>query len=176
MTTWFKTTLTSRLAVGSTALTLLISVHAFASDSIYVQVPGAAGDTTTAGFIGQINADSVSWGFRNNTSIVLAPIVVTKRLDTASTGLMKAGAAGTLLSTVTISHVTLLGTCTTPLTQTTVLTGAKITDYQLIDKDDHGPPLETITFSATSLTFSFVTASAQCVVSKPATATMSPKQ
>lgn len=176
MTTWLKTTMANRLAVGSAMLALLVAVHAFASDSIYVQVPGATGSSTSAGFVGQINADSVSWGFRNNSSIVLAPIVVTKRLDTASTGLMKAGAAGTVLATVTISHITLGGTGTTQVTQTTVLTGAKITDYQLIDNAGGGAPLETITFSATSLTFSFVTASATGVVSKPATATMSPKQ
>jgi type VI protein secretion system component Hcp len=162
--------------MGGVALALLMAVHAFASDSIFVQVPGATGSSTTAGFIGQINADSVSWGFRNNSSIVLAPIVVTKRLDTASTSLMKAGAAGTALATVTISHVTLGGSGTTSVAQTTVLTGARITDYQLVDSEGGGPPLETITFSATSITFSFVTASATGVVSKPATATMAPKQ
>lgn len=154
----------------------LAAAQAYASGFIGVQVPGATGDATLAGFAGQIAAESVSWGFKNNAGVVIAPIVVTKRLDGATTALIQAGASAKILPTVTISHVTLGGpNGTLAIPQTTVLTNAKVVDFQMLDSVDGGPPVESVTFTAQAVTFNYVTATAAGALNKPSSASVSTK-
>lgn len=165
-----------RWVLAAAVVTILAAAQAFASSFIGVQVPGAAGDAQQAGFVGQIAAESVSWGFRNSAGVVIAPIVVTKRLDSATTALIQAGASAKLLPTVTISHVTLGGpNGTLAIPQTTVLTNAKVVDFQMLDSVSGGAPVESVTFTAQAVTFNYVTATAAGALNKPSSASVSTK-
>lgn len=166
----------NRWVLSGVGLAVLVAAQAYASGFIGVQVPGATGDAQQSGFVGQIAAESVSWGFKSSAGVVLAPIVVTKRLDGATTALIQAGATGKVLTSVTISHVTLGGPGgTLAIPQTTVLTNARVVDFQMLDSVDGGAPVESVTFTAQSVTFNYVTASAAGALNKPVSATVTPK-
>lgn len=153
---WTKT----KICVSAiAAMAALLAAQGFASQAITVQIPGIVGDSSTVNFIGQIDADSVSWGFHTDNSVdagavILAPIIVTKTLDSSSSLLMAAGATNKTFTTLTIHHIVQTTSTTKPIESTTILTNARVTDYQMLDRVDGGPPLESITFAATAINFS----------------------
>lgn len=142
---------------------LTLAIPAVAAARIFVSVPGAPGESTTTGFTGQIEALSISFGYRapidettgKQVRLLPAPITITKPVDLATPKLMALGSSFTTAGKIVISQTRSIGTAE-PVFMTVQIDGAVVTDW-LLTANESGEPIEQVTFQPAAVTIEYTT-------------------
>ena len=152
----------TRWKLAASVLVIGLAIPAIAGARIFMSVPGAPGEVRETGFTNQIEATSISFGYSSpvdsatgkQPNLFVAPVTITKELDSSGPKLMDIGGQGLLVSTVTIKN-RLEGVTNTPVFMTVTLKNVSITDYQMVVSEDRGP-LEQITFQPRTVSVEYV--------------------
>ena len=137
-----------------------------AAEYVMVTVDGVPGDSTLSGFAGQIDASSISLGFRSPASatekptVLIAPVTITKEIDKATPLLMNAGATGKAIKTVTIRALQVGEVSGSgPAVQvylTATLSDVLVTDWQVVESGRGERGFEQVTLKPTKITLDYV--------------------
>jgi type VI secretion system Hcp family effector len=152
---------------GGLGFAAALAGPALASSRIYGDLGTIPGESTDTGFVGAIKATGFSVGVNVPVSSTgfgkaqLVPLVITKQVDTATTGLMNAAANGIVLSKVTITVLrTPTGSTTDRIYAKLDLANARVTDWRLSDTTSATQAslgaVEQVTLMAQSYTLSYL--------------------
>lgn len=129
-----------RTAIAAAALALTVSLSSVAAaDEAFLAVEGIQGDSIDRGFERAIVVRSFSFGVTNSSSgsgsvagrASFASLSISKSLDRASTGLMKAAATGQVIPSVVLSLRKNGGT--QPVFYRVTLSNVVVSSYKLSD-------------------------------------------
>lgn len=143
-----------RLIQATTVLAfLLVPVAAGASGGLFVaaEIPGEA---TLNAFNGQIEAKSVTISAAVTAGKpIIAPVVVTKNLDSASPKLLENLGNGRIIANLTISS--LLDRSTTIVRAKYTMKNVRVVDYRLVDNNNNAPATEQVSFLSSNVTIEY---------------------
>ncbi len=149
-----------RWKIAGLVLLTGLAIPAFAGADIFVDVPGAPGESL-APFPGQIDAASISFGYNSpvdpatgkQPAVFVAPITITKALDKSSAKLMSLGGSGTRLAKVTVRNTSPVQP--SAVIMTVILSDVAITDWQIVSLQG-GENFEQVTFQPKSVSVEYV--------------------
>lgn len=155
------------LAAGALGVVAAVAGPALASSRIYGEVATIQSDSTDRGFEGRIKATGFSVGIATGSTSVSnagvpqpTPLVITKIVDGASTGLMKAAASGSPIPSLKVSLLRVpAGASTDRIYATLVLTNARVSDWRISDTTaaaQAAGAVEQVTFVAQSYTLNYI--------------------
>lgn len=138
-----------RRAVIGVILVSAVSLPAFASDRLFVEISGISGSSNAKGFEGDIEVTGISMGYSTSGApgeLVFNPLVVTKAADKSTTAIMEAGAKGVKLQNVTLHMVP--PATGNQVSMRVTIPSALVTDWRLTDSKV-GVPVEQFTLMVT---------------------------
>jgi type VI protein secretion system component Hcp len=151
MNQWFTAVCarrSSRVAAGVLALSL---VSATAAAALFVSVPGMTGSSAKAGFVGQIEASSLSMNVANSAGRPsLGSIVFTKQIDATTPLLFEASGNGRALGSVVVQTTRTVDGAEIVAAKYT-FANARVASWRLTDPGG-AVPSEQVTLLATSYT------------------------
>lgn len=151
-------------AVAALALGLALAARpGVAATDLVVNVPNVSGESVVTGFVGQIDANAISFGYRTAfdtggraTGVVNGPITITKPVDKATPQLMNMGATLKIADTITVRAIAPNAAGNSVYLEVT-LGSASITDWQLVEAANGMPGTEQVTFQARNVSVKYTT-------------------
>jgi type VI secretion system secreted protein Hcp len=135
----------------------LAASRAQAALDMFLEIPGVAGESTTAGYENQINVLAWSFGgskYECGGNLNLQNLAMTKYVDKSTVDLNAAMAAGTVFPTITLRVVRPGG----PVTQSLQLSNAVLTSISSGGSGGEDRLTENVTFafSQVTITYTFI--------------------